>query len=75
MSHEQNNPAIDRCDGSNLRADLESGSGGFAHRSLLIASYCMYSAGLPVSRSIRFATGGCVENKPANMPAFMPRNG
>ena len=36
-------------------------------------SYCIvYSAGRPVSRSIRFAMGGWVENR---LPRLIPRNG
>lgn len=34
--------------------------------------YCVNSAGLPVSFSIRLAIGGCVENR---FPKFIPKKG
>ena len=39
---------------------------------VLSAAYCVNSAGRPVSRSIRLAIGGWVENR---LPKFIPRNG
>jgi hypothetical protein len=41
-------------------------------QKLEAGSHCINSAGLPVSRSIRFAIGGCVENK---LPKFIPNSG
>ena len=37
-----------------------------------VSFYCVNSAGRPVSRSMRFAIGGWVENR---LPKFIPRNG
>ena len=52
------------------RPVLLEAAGNFKFR--MLSAYCVNSAGLPVSRSILLAIGGCVENK---LPKFIPSKG